>query len=270
MKDIAAATKYTKRLVRDNIKSAEKENRFNDDVQPVDWEGMQKVTEDFVFVSKNPFKILWSYVARFIAMAVAKLLCFFGMGSARIVGTENLKGLKGAVIVCNHVHIFDSFFVRAATFGHRLYITVAEFNNMKGFLGALLRGAGCLPFSDCFSAMKRLSKTVGALLEKGNFVLFYPEKAMWPRYEKPRPYSEGAFHAAAQNKVPVVPTFILFKEPSSFRKKFSDKKVAEFHVLKPIYPREDLGNKANTEYLLNAAYNAVCNFYKENSDSKTN
>ncbi len=53
MKDIAAATKYTKRLVRDNIKSAEKENRFNDDVQPVDWEGMQKVTEDFVFVSKK-------------------------------------------------------------------------------------------------------------------------------------------------------------------------------------------------------------------------
>ena len=29
------------------------------------------------------------------------------------------------------------------------------------------------------------------------------------------------------------------------------------------------GNKANTEYLLNAAYNAVCNFYKENSDSIT-
>lgn len=267
MKDIAALTENSKKIVRDNMLRAETEQRFNDDVQPVDWENMQKVTDDFVFIPSNPLKVAWSYAARFIAMAVAKPLCFFGMGSAKIIGREHLKNLGGAVIVCNHVHIFDSFFVRAASFGHRLYITVAEFNNMKGFLGVLLRGAGCLPFSDCFSAMKKLSRTLDSLLGKKCFVLFYPEKSMWPRYEKPRPYSDGAFHVAAKNRVPVVPTFILFKEPSAFRKKISGKKIAELHVLEPVYPKPELDNKENAKYLLNETHRAVCRLYREKTNS---
>lgn len=263
MKDIAGASKETKDIIRNNIALAEKEGRYNDDVQPVDWEGMQKVTADFVYLPKNPVKVIWSFIARFLAMSAARLLCFIGMGSGRIIGRENFKGLKAAVVTCNHVHIFDSFFVRAATFGHKLYITVAEFNNMKGPLGILLRGAGCIPFSDCFSAMKNLSHTTTTLLKKNRFVLFYPEKAMWPRYEKPRPFIEGAFHTAAINNVPVVPTFIVFKEPSDFRKKFSDKKVGELHVLPPIYPKPELGRKENTLYLKDATFKAVCNLYKE-------
>lgn len=264
MKDIAGATKETKELVRENIRRAEAEHRYNDDVQPVDWEGMQKVTASFVYLSKNPVKIVWSWIARFIAMIIARLLCFIGIGTGKIVGRKNLRGIKtGAVLTCNHVHIFDSFFVRAACFGRKLYITVAEFNNMKGFLGILLRGAGCIPFSDNFGAMKNLSKAVSVLLKKKKFVLFYPEKAMWPRYEKPRPYIEGAFHTAVVNNVPVIPSFIVFREPTGIQKLFWKKNVGELHVLKPIYPREDLSKKDNVQYLKQAAFDAVCQCYKE-------
>lgn len=261
MKDIAGASKKTQNIIKENIRLAELEHRYNDDVQPVDWEMMQKVTENFVYLPKNPIKVIWSYIARALAMAIAKPLCFFGIGTAKIHGKENLKGLKGAVITCNHVHIFDTFFIRAAAFGHKLYITVAEFNNMKGPLGALLRGVGCLPFSDCFTAMKNLTKTTEKLLKKNCFVLFYPEKSMWPRYEKPRPYINGAFHTAVMNNVPVVPTFIAFKaKPDS---KPGSRKPGELYVLKPIYPDPALSKKDNVEFLKNATFDAVCECYKE-------
>lgn len=259
MKDIAGISKKTKHLIAQNIRSATLEQRYNDDVQPVDWENMQRVTQDFVFLPKNPFKIIWSFIARSIAFAVAKPLCFFGLGSTKIYGKKNFKNLKGAVIICNHVHIFDSFFVRAATKGHKLYITVAEFNNMKGPLGILLRGAGCIPFSDSFSAMKNLSKTTEKLLQKKHFVLFYPEKALWHKYEKPRPYIDGAFHTAVLNKVPVVPTFIAFKNCG----KKSKRKVGQLYVLKPIFPKPNLSKKENLEHLKTSAFNAVCQCYQE-------
>ncbi|MBQ0002008.1 MAG: 1-acyl-sn-glycerol-3-phosphate acyltransferase [Treponema sp.] len=266
MKDIAGASKKVKEMVRENIRLAEEEGRFNDDVQPVDWEGMQKVTADFVYLPKNPVKVIWSWIARGLAFVLAKPLCFFGLGSAKIKGRKNFKGIKAAVVTCNHVHIFDTFFVRAAAAGHKLYITVAEFNNMKGPLGALLRGAGCIPFSDNFGAMKNLTKTVSYLLKKKKFVLFYPEKAMWPRYEKPRPFIEGAFHAAVTNNVPVVPTFIMFKNPTGVKKIFRRKKIGVLHVLPPVYPREDLSKKENIEYMKNTVYEMLKKLYAENKD----
>lgn len=261
MKDIAGATKEVRNLVQENIKSAVAEKRYNDDVQPVDWENMQKVTPDFVFLTKNPIKILGGFLARGLAMFVSPILCKAGIGTAKVHGRENLKGLKGAVITCNHVHIFDNLFVRWGTRGHKLYITVAEFNNMKGPLGALLRGAGCLPFSDCFTAMKNMSKAIDKLIQKGRFVLYYPEKAMWPRYEKPRPYINGAFHACVNNNVPVVPTFIAFKPKAG--KGNEGKTAGEYYIMKPIYPKPELSKKENVEYLKNATFEAVCQCYKE-------
>ena len=95
--------------------------------------------------------------------------------------------------------------------GHKVYITGAEFNKQKGMLGILMREGGLLQFSSNKKAMRNLDNAITYYLEKNNYILFYPEQAMWWLYEKPRPMNKGAFHYAIKNNVTVIPVFITFE-----------------------------------------------------------
>lgn len=259
----AGVTQLCDEDVQRNIRAAESMGNYNCETQLPDWSRMQKVTEKFVFLPKNPLFLIWSAVARFTVAAVDGIVCALLIGG-KVRGRENLRGIKNAVLVCNHVHNLDNLLVRYAAAGHRLYITVAEFNNMTGFLGSFMRAGGILPFSDNFSAMKNLSRAVSTVLKKRrNVVLYYPEKSMWPYYEKPRPFLDGAFHTAAANSVPVVPMFIVWKDPGKFRRLFSKKKTAELHILKAVRAKETLSRRENIQYLKNESFDAMCRCYRE-------
>lgn len=249
--------------LRANIKIAESNGNYNCEAQEPDWSLMQRVDEKYDYAPKNFFWQIWVALCRFVLITCAKPGCALLMGSG-VVGRENLRGIKNAVIVCNHVHNLDNVIVRWGFVGFRLYIAVAEFNNMKGFLGNFMRGGGILPLSGNFSAMKNFSKRVNSLLKKGkNVVLYYPEKSMWTFYEQPRPFMDGAFHAAVVNGVPVVPTFIVWKDPGFWRKIFSKEKEAELHILKPVYPNAEFDRKKNIAFMRDEAFRECCECYKE-------
>lgn len=248
--DIAAIRYTTQKQIEERILDLEKEGKFGEHVNPIDYDSVKHVGGDYDFLPHNPFFLLWKCIIRTIASVLGPVLTSFVLG-ARVKGRKNLRGLKGAVLSCNHVHVLDNMIVRQAVFGHTLYIAVAEFNNMKGLLGWVIRGAGTLPFSGSCRAMIRLQKTFTHLLEKGCFILGYPEQALWNRYEKPRPYHDGMFHISVKNNVPVVPMFITFREPSKFRRIFSTKKTAVLNILKPVYPQKSKSGKENISYVMN-------------------
>lgn len=163
-----------------------------------------------------------------------------------VCGKENLKGIKNAVVVCNHVNKLDSMAIEHALFPRKVYFTTAEFNNMQGFLGDMMRAGRILPMSENFAAQKNFFDATTRLLRSGNFVTFFPESAEWWLYEKPRPHKNGAYHMAVKNNVPVVPIFITFK-PFEGKTKRSDIKQFFVNILKPIYPNNNLSNKENIE-----------------------
>ena len=247
--DIAGASKETQNEIQKRIAELESKGEFDTNVQPVDFSKMIPVTEDFVFLPKNPFFLIWRAIVRFLASLFGPLATYIVMGG-RVKGRKNLRGIKGFVAPCNHVHSLDNMLVRQAVFGHTLYITVAEFNNMKGFLGSFIRAAGTLPFSSNVRAIVNLQKALSHLLKKGCAILGYPEQALWYRYEKPRPLHDGMFNIAARNKVPVVPMFITFSEPSKFRRIFSKKKCATLNILKPIFYDDSLSKKENIQNMM--------------------
>lgn len=267
--DIAAARKDTQEKIQEKIKNLESKGEYWTNVQPINYEKVIPVTKDYNFLPRNPFFLIWSAIVRAIAILIGPFAMLFVLGG-RTVGKRNLRGLKGFVAVCNHVHTLDNMLVRQAVFGHRLYITVAEFNNMKGFLGSFIRAAGTLPFSSNVSAVINLQKTISYLLKKNCAILGYPERALWYRYEKPRPLNNGMFHIAVKNKVPVVPMFITFEEPSKFRKIFSKKKCAKLNILKPIFPNPELSDRENISEMMKncSAQWEECykEHYKDNSD----
>ena len=255
MTDIGGIKGDTQREIQDRIAELEKKGEFDGTVQPIDYDAMIRVTDDYVFLPRTVSFFLWRVFIRTTASVLGPVLTKLVLG-ARVEGRKNLRGIKGFVAVCNHVHSLDNMIVRQAVFGHTLYITVAEFNNMRGPIGSIMRGAGTLPFSANVKAMNKLQKTLSLLLAKGCAVLGYPEQSLWFRYEKPRPFHSGMFHIAAANKVPVVPMFITFSAPSKFRSLFSKKKIATLHILSPIYPDKTLSRKENAAFAMDRAAKA--------------
>ena len=162
-----------------------------------------------------------------------------------VVGEENIRDIEGgAIITSNHFGFFESLNVKLASEKakkkHKLYKVVREGNFfMTGLFGFLLRHCRTLPLSSNLHTMKKLDLSIAELLKKDNFILIYPEQALWWNYPKPRPYRIGAYHYAAKNNVPIIPCFVTLSKKGTIGKNgFPDLKYT-IHIMKPIYPDPD-------------------------------
>ena len=230
----------------------ERKELFHEHVIPPNYDKMLPVSSDYDYIKKG----FGNKVGSFFSVGLFKFAstvispCF----KLKIIGKENIKGINsGAIITVNHINMFDSVLVKKAFKNKKLKITVAEFNNYHGLFGKILRGAGTMPFSSSIDAMKHLSQGISYYLQKNNFILFYPEAALWWCYEKPRPLLNGAYFYATKNNVPIIPTFFTFKNLKK-RKDGTYKKQFILHIGKAIYPKKDVSNKENIEYLKQANF----------------
>ena len=136
-----------------------------------------------------------------------------------------------------------------------------------------------LPLSSNIKTMAKFTEATNTLLQKGNFVLFYPEQAMWWNYRKPRPLKVGAYKFAVKNNVPVLPCFITMKDSDilgeDLRREIKDFDVGEnflpdgfyvqeytIHIGEPIYPKAELSSKENMDYLAQRNFEAWKEIYE--------
>lgn len=230
---------------------------FHYNVDTIDQEGYYPVDENYPYLSRNVFEKIYILCFRFLLIIIMFFVNSFTF-SLKVKGRKNLKGIKNAIVISNHVHYLDNLIVRQSVLGRPLYIVVGEFNNRKGPLGKIFRASGTLPLSTNQRAMINFTKATRKLLTSGNYVLMYPEEAEWHYYQKPRPYKDGAFHLAVTNKVPIIPLFITFEN-----KKRGTKQKAIAHILKPIYQNEKLSVKENINFLKTNSFQAAKDKYEE-------
>ena len=88
---------------------------------------------------------------------------------------------------------------------------------------------------------------------------------MWREYKKPRPLKIGAFHYAAKFHRPIVPLFITIEDKPQ---RYDDAGRVNFgnytiHILPPIYPRKDLDERANAEYMMQKNFDAWRRCYEQ-------
>lgn len=252
----------TRLQVLADIEKYERLGEFDRHVDPVDMSMALPVDESYPYIPRGFLKIKRElervfYVNPFRKKANKNIL------KTEFYGRENLEGLGGAIITCNHVNKFDCLAVQEAAKGHRVYIIGAPFNNMKGFMGEMMRAGGLLPLSDNMVAMKNLNKAISKLLAKGNMVTCYPEQAMWWNYEKPRPFKDGAFSLAVMNKVPVVPMFITFRHSGEYDGNGIEIKYMTVHIMKPIYPDTTLPRRQCVNKMREENYRMCCEKYEE-------
>lgn len=249
----------------------ELDGNFNSHTNENSMEGYEPVDENFPYIKKG----LKSKIKHFVYL---KALKFYTnkvnkqLTNLKVEGKENLKGVKGAVVTCNHISKVDSFAVRKAV-GMDIMYVAAAFNNWKGFMGDIGRNTGYIPLPLDVKDLKMYRKFSNAIqyyLNKNKKILIYPEQAMWRDYKKPRPYKNGAFHFASKNNKPILPLFITIEDKkekidSENRVNFGDYTI---HILKPIYPKPELSEKENTVYLRQENYRACKEVYEKTYNKK--
>ena len=154
--------------------------------------------------------------------------------------------------------------LRQAVYPHKdIYTTVAPHNCKKGFGGMTMRAAGILPFSTNFVAKENLNKAIHELMLKKKLVHVYAERALWFRYEKPRPHKSGAYHFAYNEHVPILPIYICWRENTGLRKLLNLKKGATVFILEPMYINYDLERAKAVADLKQRVEEAYINKYRE-------
>lgn len=215
----------------------EKKGEFDTFTTPILESKNLPVDENYVFLPKNIFFRAYGFILKTICFLFGPIVNFFGFGLV-VKGRKNLKSIKdtGAISVSNHVHYIDNLMLRQAVYPHKdFYTTVAPHNCKKGFGGMTMRAAGILPFSTNTTAKQNLAKTIHELMQKKKLVHVYAERALWFRYEKPRPHKSGAYHYAYNEHVPILPIYICWRENTGLRKLLNLKKGATLFILEPMY-----------------------------------
>lgn len=173
-----------------------------------------------------------------------------------IKGLENLENVKtGAMITCNHFNPNDFLTIEqvfrktSQIKTKKLYKVIREGNytNFPGFPGFLFRNGDTLPLSANTSTMIEFMKAVDTILQRGDFILIYPEQSMWWNYRKPKPLKIGAYKMASKNNVPVIPIFITMEDSDIIGDDGEPVQEYTVNIAKPIYPNENLSIKGNTE-----------------------
>jgi len=244
--------------VLERIEQYEREGRFDEDVED-DVPGRQIRPGEVDYLRKKPI----SRVNRRIAYSMAKnflekLLKDKKMIVKEIIGVENLADLEsGAVLTCNHFNAYDSFAMQmayeAANQKNRALFRVIREGNytaFPGFYGFLMRNYNTLPLSSNAKVMQEFMRATSLLLQKGHFVLIYPEQSMWWNYRKPKPLQKGGYYIAAKNNVPVVPCFITMEDTENIGEDGFPVQAYTIHVSEPILPDAEKTVKENTAALM--------------------
>ncbi len=253
------------------IKEYERAGKFHDPVEN-DPEAPELLPEQVDYLCKKLSSKVKRKVANFIGdRYFLNLIKKDIMVIDGIEGEEHLNVLaKGAVVTCNHFSAFDNYIVfhciRKYLPYKYLYKVIREGNytNFPGLYGFLFRHCNTLPLSRNRRTMINFMTAINTILKSGETVLIYPEQEMWWNYKKPRPYKVGGFKIAYRAGVPVVPTFITMQDDET-RVDGDGYPVQRhtLHVMPPIYPDLELGEKLGAEKMMHEAYEACKAKYEE-------
>lgn len=191
-------------------------------------ENYQYIKEGKVF---SFFSNLLYYGIAFPILAILNKIVY----DLKIEGKENIKNLQtGAISVSNHVLILDCTMIGLSFGLKKVYFTTREGSFKIPFIRKLIKLLRAIPISSNISHKEEFIKELDKAIQGGKIIHFYPEKALWPYYEKIRNFKNGAFNFAIRNNVPIIPIVITFRAPKGIRKLFKRKKDVTVKILEPI------------------------------------
>ncbi len=202
--------------------------------------------ENYNFYIKNPISKFFSLLFWVFAVFVLRTLIIFkhGMKFKNVRAIKELKKSgKGWISISNHNLILDCCAGVKVNLWHKTYIpTVEETMKIPG-VRHILRAINVIPIPTNPKGLVSFKNAVNELLSNDKVLHFYPEGALWPYYNKLRPFKPGAFRFARDNNVPIVPICIYFRPRRGLWKILGKHPLVTVEVLDPIYPDMEIHNK---------------------------
>ncbi|WP_433217218.1 glycosyltransferase [Dactylosporangium sp. CS-047395] len=158
------------------------------------------------------------------------------MLGVRTEGDTRLPRTGGALTICNHVHLLDSVLVGLAVFPRRPVFTAAPMNLDNRLYGGLVRILGGVAVPRTPAGLPAFFSELQLFLAQGRIVHFFPEGELRPYDTSLRDFKQGAFHLAAQARVPVIPLSIRFRPPTGLSRLFRRKPTMVIVIGEPIVP----------------------------------
>jgi 1-acyl-sn-glycerol-3-phosphate acyltransferase len=95
--------------------------------------------------------------------------------------------------------------------------------------------SGGIPIpDDSVRAMVKFNKAIEEVLDKGEWLHFYPEGSMWLFYPDIRPLKKAVFSYAVKYDRPVLPITMSFRPRRGILRLFSKKPCVDLHVGEPL------------------------------------
>ncbi len=202
---------------------------------------MERVYASMNLKKKNIYhhSRLYNLISRLFTMGIAfPILQVFirVIAGDRIRGMKNLRGLDGALTVCNHVHTLDSAIVGLALFPRRTVFPTLPKNLHTLWPGKIMGLLGCVAVPETWTDMKPFFDEMEFQLLRGRIVHFFPEGELRPYATCLQRFKSGAFHLAAKARVPLVPMSITFQKTRGLRRLIRKKPVMVLTIGRPIWP----------------------------------
>lgn len=258
--------------VLERIAQLEREGRFDVDAEE-DPPTLPLLPEEIDYLREKPGSKIKVKMAYAVANAFVDGLLREGkLLIKEIHGIENLNQLQsGAILTCNHFNPFDCFTVEHLfrisehKKDKKLFKVIREGNytNFPGFYGFLFKNCNTLPLSQNKKTMYNFLKAVDTILQRGDFILIYPEQSLWWNYRKPKPLKNGAYKFAAKNKVPVLPIFITMEDSGKTGEDGFPVQMYTVFVEKPIYPKAGLTEREQAVEMRNENYGVWKKIYED-------
>ena len=212
-------------------------------------EEIDKLIDKYNNLKKN--KIKYS-IDKKASQAMIKTTCKDVYDNIEFKGIEKLNNLKtGAIITGNHYSPVDTIPIKELikkVFNKELYIVSYASNlALKPPLDFIVNHENIIPIKDSISYLNEVFKPqLFDLLNKGEFVLIYPEQEMWNNYRKPRPCKRGAYQFAAEANVPIISLYTELKDRGIKDDNNFNKLKYILHVLDIIEQDNNLSVRQNS------------------------
>lgn len=224
-----------------------------------------ELPEDYVYIHKNPFVKIYSWVIygcfKVFARFYAKFYLHMTVENREVL--KKAKG-KGYVIYANHTNPFHDAFSPAIIADRHIYTIAIPANLYIPGVGKFLPYAGIMPLGSTPEQKQEFHNAVDTRLKQGNCLVVYPEAHVWPYATKIRKFPQGdrAFIYPARNNLPIFTMTTTYHKSKIKGQKRPDMVV---YLDGPFYPDTNKTEAENMAKLAREAYESMVKWSKKNS-----
>lgn len=218
----------------------------------------KKVKEDYKYINNNIFFKMFSWFIRYIiAVPILTVVTYFYNGT-KIYNKKVLKQVKhkGYFLYANHTQTLDpcAHVVRINPSKYTCIIASHDAFSINKFVTFLVKSLGTIPIPNTPKMYNSYLKAMSYHINKKHRVLLYPEKHIWPYYNKIRDFTADTFRYPVLNNAPIITATTCYKKVKLFKRP-----RIKIYLDGPFYPNLNLAYRDAVNDLKNIALEAMKN-----------